>query len=86
MCIAGFDKEETEIICEAAAHAFADAEMFDKIAEYLDIADEELVKIRERLNDYLNGEKRDCCDGCKEPFSEDSIGGGRCTNCGRMIT
>lgn len=31
-------------------------------------------------------EERDCCDGCKEPFSEDSVGGGRCTSCGRMIT
>jgi hypothetical protein len=25
------------------------------------------------------------CVGCEEPYSEDSINGGRCTNCGRMI-
>jgi hypothetical protein len=29
--------------------------------------------------------KRDKCDTCGVPFSEDSIGGGRCTNCGAII-
>ena len=30
--------------------------------------------------------KRDTCDKCATPFSEDSIAGGRCTTCGTMIT
>lgn len=30
-------------------------------------------------------EKRDVCGKCSTPFSEDSINGGRCTNCGTLI-
>jgi len=30
-------------------------------------------------------EKHDACGKCSTPFSEDSINGGRCTNCGTLI-
>lgn len=43
----------------------------------------------ERSLSYLGAqvfhEVRENCQSCNTPFSEDSINGGRCTNCGSMI-
>lgn len=49
----GFTDEELEILYHAAAYALGDVNMFDKIADYLDIADENLVMLREKLTKYL---------------------------------
>jgi hypothetical protein len=38
---------------EAARVAIADADIFDHIAEQLDISDEELIRLREDLQKYL---------------------------------
>jgi hypothetical protein len=48
-----FTDEELEIIYHAAAHAFGDANMFDEMATQLDISDELLVMLREKLFKYL---------------------------------
>ena len=48
-----FKDDEMEIIYHAAMEALSDATIFDGVATYLDIADDELGKIRERLLNYL---------------------------------
>lgn len=50
-----FDDGDVEIMLHAAAEAFSDAEMFDRVAELLDISDGELVRIRDELHKYLRG-------------------------------
>ena len=40
----------------------------------------------DNLETYLTQEEGSFCLNCRTPYSEDSIGGGRCTSCGTMIT
>jgi hypothetical protein len=46
-------EENITIYLEAARVAMADADIFDHIAEQLDISDEELIWLREDLQKYL---------------------------------
>lgn len=50
-----FNREELLIIFEAARIAMADGEVFDRIAEDMDLADEAMKGIQEKLFAYLDG-------------------------------
>lgn len=39
---------------EAARVALADADAFDHLAEQLDLSDEEMIRLRDNLQTYLN--------------------------------
>jgi hypothetical protein len=41
---------------ESARVAFADADIFDHIADQLDLSDEEMIRLRENLQTYLTAE------------------------------
>jgi len=41
---------------EIARVAFADADIFDHIADQLDLSDEEMIRLRENLQTYLTAE------------------------------
>jgi ATP phosphoribosyltransferase regulatory subunit HisZ len=41
---------------EAARVALGDADLFDSIADQLDLADAEMIRLRDQLQDYLNQE------------------------------
>ena len=45
--------EEIEVFLNAAGYALDDTTTFDEIAAYLDISDDELVKLKEKLYEYL---------------------------------
>ena len=49
-----FTKEEQIILLEAARIAFADADIFDGIADHLDLSDETMIELREKLQKYLD--------------------------------
>ena len=49
-----FDQGELITLLEAARVALADADTFDAIAESLDISDEELKSLQEKLNNHMN--------------------------------
>lgn len=49
-----FTDEELLCIFEAARIGLADAETFETIAENMDLADEVMVPLRDKLHDYLN--------------------------------
>ena len=51
-----FTKEENLIIMEAARVALADAESFDNIANELDLNDDFLANLSEKLQKHLNEE------------------------------
>lgn len=51
-----FDPEEEIVIFEAARVALADAEMFDRLAEELDLTDDEMVELREKLQSVMDEE------------------------------
>ena len=53
-CPCGNDRSDLIIILEAARIALADADTFDQIAEELDIEDEELSRLRDSLEKYMN--------------------------------
>jgi hypothetical protein len=50
-----FSEEEQSILFEAAMVALSDAETFDNIAVDMDLSDEEMVRVRDRLQQYQNG-------------------------------
>jgi hypothetical protein len=49
-----FIKENLTTILEAARIAFADSDLFDQLAEDLDLSDEAMLEIRDGLQTYLN--------------------------------
>lgn len=49
-----FDYEELITLLEASRLALSDAEVFDHIAESLDLSDQYLLDLREKLGGYLN--------------------------------
>ncbi len=49
-----FEQIDLIAILEAARIALADADTFDHIAEELDIEDEELSRLRDSLEKYMN--------------------------------
>jgi hypothetical protein len=51
-----FNKEETTILFEAARIALSDGEIFDNIAEEMDVSDEVLVPLRDKLEKYMMGQ------------------------------
>ncbi len=51
-----FSDDEQVTLLEAARVALADADIFDQLAEDLDLADDELVQLREKLNGVMNKE------------------------------
>ena len=48
-----FSNYEMLVLFEVAQTALADADIFDDMAEKLDIADAEMVKIQEKLSTFL---------------------------------
>jgi hypothetical protein len=50
-----FVNEELEVLFHAAKYALADADIFDDLAVDLDISDDEMMKLREKLYNYLRG-------------------------------
>lgn len=48
-----FTPEEQTILLEAARAAFADANVFDDLANHLDLSDEYMVELREKLQTVL---------------------------------
>lgn len=58
-----FSNEEFLVICESARVALADAEVFDTIADQLDIADDELKRVVEKLQAYLDFHSKPYCIG-----------------------
>jgi hypothetical protein len=51
-----FTEEEHEIIYHAAMVALSNVTTFDKVAEWLDINDDELMELHGKLEDYFCGE------------------------------
>lgn len=51
-----FAPEEINIILTAARVAFADADLFDYVAEEMDIADNDLIELRMRLQSFIDKE------------------------------
>lgn len=49
-----FDYEELIALLEASRLALSDAEAFDHIAESLDLSDQYLLDLRDKLEAYLN--------------------------------
>lgn len=49
-----FSREELITLLEAARITLGDADLFDGIAESLNISDEELKRLQEKLIDYMN--------------------------------
>jgi|TARA_Y100000034_G_scaffold131097_1_gene191064 hypothetical protein len=49
-----FTDEELTVIFEAANLSIADAEIFDYIADKLDISDDEMKRISDKLYDFMN--------------------------------
>lgn len=49
-----FDQSELITLLEAARITLADSELFDGIANSLDISDDELKALQEKLNNHLN--------------------------------
>ena len=49
-----FTYEELTIIFEAANLGISDAEIFDYIAENLDISDDEIKRISDKLYEFMN--------------------------------
>jgi hypothetical protein len=45
--------EEIEVFLNAAGYALGDTISFDEIATHLDIDDDELMKMKEKLDEYL---------------------------------
>lgn len=52
--VKAFTRAELLTILEAARTALADADIFDGIAEQMDVSDSELSRLREKLTSYLN--------------------------------
>jgi hypothetical protein len=52
--VAPFGVGELITLLEAARVALADADTFDTIAESLDLSDDELKSLQEKLNSHLN--------------------------------
>ena len=48
-----FDKQEELTVYEAAIIAFADSEIFDMLADKMDMTDEDMVNLREKLTEYM---------------------------------
>lgn len=53
----GFTQEEILTILEAARVGMADADVFDMLAEKMDIADDEMIRIREKLTKVMQSEE-----------------------------
>jgi hypothetical protein len=51
-----FDREEQNVICELARIALADAEIYDSIAEDLDLSDEALKVLQNKLETFMKGD------------------------------
>jgi len=51
----GFTKSEVILILELARLALGDAENFDRFADALDIKDEDLFKLRTKIEDVTKG-------------------------------
>ena len=49
-----FTDEELTIIFEAANLGISDAEIFDYVAENLDISDDEMKRISDKLCEFMN--------------------------------
>jgi hypothetical protein len=49
-----FNPEEQLCLLEVAHQALGDADVFDELVQKMDIADEELADVRDRLYDYLS--------------------------------
>ena len=47
------DSELVELL-EVSRYALADADIFDGMAEKLDLSDTEMLSLRDRLHDFLN--------------------------------
>ena len=52
----GFTHNELMVYLEAARIALGDAEFFDRVAGRLDIADKEMVRLSEKLINWLEAE------------------------------
>ena len=50
-----FSDIELTVVAEVARIALADEIVFDTIADEMDLADEELLKIREKIESITNG-------------------------------
>jgi hypothetical protein len=51
-----FSEDELVIIFEAARAALADGDTFDRLAVDMDIADDEMVQVRDKLSVVMNEE------------------------------
>ena len=49
-------KEDRLVIYEAARIVLSDAEIFDEIADKMDMADSELLTVRDKLQEYMKNE------------------------------
>ena len=52
-----FCDDELLVILEAAWVALAGAELFDRVAESVDLDDADMIRLRERLNAFMGGER-----------------------------
>jgi hypothetical protein len=52
--LSGFTGEETLTILEAARVAMTDADVFNMLADKMDIADDELARLREKLTERMS--------------------------------
>ena len=50
----GFTQEEILTILEAARVAMADGDVFDMLARKMDISDDEMIRIREKLTKAMS--------------------------------
>lgn len=53
-----FTEDDMVIVFEAARVVLADAEVFDKIAEELDLSDEEMIKIRDKIQFVMDEDEK----------------------------
>jgi hypothetical protein len=51
-----FDESDLITLLEAASIGLSDSETFDTIAESMDLSDEVMVSLRERLHEFMNRE------------------------------
>lgn len=51
-----FSPSDLIVVLEAARIAFADGDIHDRLAEVMDIEDEELIQIRDRLHNLMEGD------------------------------
>lgn len=61
-----FSEDEVLIIFEAARVALADGDIFDKISEEMDIHDDDMVAVRDKLGEVLSDEGHPNAFGAKE--------------------